>query len=82
MLGKLIELLGEDNVQKIEDGITEMILEGIKDDIINNREEYIINPDDISEFAECCKQKAFAKIEDEVIKEMETKMRKALLGDE
>lgn len=73
---------GKDNAQKIEDGITDIILEGIKDDLVNNRGEYLINPDDIIEFAEDCKQKAFAKIEDEVIKEMETIMRKALLSDE
>lgn len=81
MLEKLIELLGKDNAQKLEDGITDIILERIRDDF-EDSETYILSPDDVIEFAERCKQKAFAKIEDEVIKEMETKIRKALLSGE
>ena len=36
MLEKLIELLGEDNAKKIEDGITEIILDRIRADEVSN----------------------------------------------
>lgn len=77
MLEKLIELLGGDNVKKIEDGITEIILERIREDL-ESCNTYILEPDDITEFAERCKEKAFANIEAELMAKMEGDMRKSL----
>lgn len=77
MLEKLIELLGEDNVKKIEDGITEIILDRIRADL-EYYDTYILEPDDITEFAERCKEKAFANIKAELIEKMEGNMRKTL----
>lgn len=56
MLERLIELLGGDNVKKIEDGITEIILDRIRADL-EYYDTYILEPDDITEFAERCKEK-------------------------
>lgn len=78
MLEKLIGLLGKDNVKKLEDGITDIILEQIKYDM-DNSENYILAPDDIIEFADRCKEKAFRNLESELIKKMENDMRKSLL---
>lgn len=78
MLEQLIKLLGKDNAQKLEDGITDIILEQIRDDF-TGYSEYILNPDDITEFAERCKEKAFKNIESELVKKMEDTMRKSLL---
>ncbi len=77
MLERLIELLGGDNVKKIEDGITEIILDRIRADL-EYYDTYILEPDDITEFTERCKEKAFANTEAELITKMECDMRKSL----
>lgn len=77
MLTKLIELLSEDNAQKIEDGITDIILETIRCEL-DTCDTYILDPDDVTEFAEKCKEKAFKNIETELIQKMENDMRKSL----
>lgn len=78
MLEKLIELLGKDNALRLEDGITNIILEQIQNDF-SDSENYILCPDDIVEFAEHCKEKAFKNIEAELVQKFEDKMRKSLL---
>lgn len=80
MLEKLIELLGEENAQRLENGITDIILEQIRSDFADYSE-YILPPDDVIEFAERCKEKAFSNLEAEIVRNMEDKMRKSLLGD-
>lgn len=77
MLEKLIDLLGKENTQKLEDGITDIILEQIRDDF-DGSETYILPPDDVIEFAERCKEKAFENIESDLIQKMEIDMRKSL----
>ena len=78
MLEKLIELLGKDNTQKLEDGITDIILEQIRSDF-SGFSEYILNPDDVTDFAERCKEKAFKNIEAELVQKIEENMQKFLL---
>lgn len=77
MLEKLIELLGKDNTQKLEDGITDIILDQIRNDF-DDSETYILSPDDVIEFAERCKERAFKSIESDLIQKMENDMRKSL----
>lgn len=78
MLEKLIELLGKDNAQRLEDGITDIILEQVKDDFADSKN-YILCPDDVIEFAEQCKEKAFKNIEAELVQKFEEKMRKSIM---
>lgn len=79
MLEKLVQLLGEENTKRMEDGITDIILEQIKNDF-ENRDAYILSPDDVIDFAERCKEKAFSNLEAELIKKMEENMRKLWLS--
>ena len=45
----LIELLGEENNKKIKDKITQFIIDAVEDEIrCYDRENYILNPDNIS----------------------------------
>lgn len=78
MLEKLIELLGEDNMNHLKEGITELILNQIKSDFENNGE-WVLNPDDVAEFAESCKEKAFKNIEAELVQKMENYMRNSFV---
>lgn len=80
MLEQLIGLLGRENTKRLEDGITDIILEQVKNDF-EDSDTYILSPDDIIDFAERCKEKAFANIEVEMVKNMEDNMRKLLLGN-
>lgn len=77
MLEKLTELLGKDNAKKLEDGITDIILEQIMDDF-SDSSEYILSPDDVVEFVKMCEEEAFKNIEKELIKKMEDDLRKSL----
>lgn len=54
MLEKLIELLGEDNTDRLKVGIVELILNRIEIDFENSGE-WVLNPDDVAELAESCK---------------------------
>lgn len=77
MSEKLIELLGEDNTNLLKVGIVKLILNQIEIDLENSGE-WVLNPDDIVEFAEKCKEKAFKNIETELVQKLETHMRKTL----
>lgn len=72
MLEKLIELLGKDNAQKLEDGLVDIILDQVKDDF-SGYTEYILSPEDVIDFADRCKAKAFKNIETELVASMEKK---------
>lgn len=78
MSEKLIELLGEDNTNLLKVGIVKLILNQIEIDLENSGE-WVLNPDDVVEFAENCKEKAFKNIETELVQKLETHMRKTLL---
>ena len=75
----LIELLGEENNKKIKDKVTQFIIDAIEDDIRDyDRENYILNPDEIIDFVNECKEEAFKKVKEEVVNQMMDKIKLSL----
>ena len=75
----LIELLGEDNNKKIKDNVTQFIIDAIEDDIHDyDRENYILNPDEIIDFVNECKEEAFKRIKEDVVNQMVDKIKLSL----
>ena len=59
----LMELLGEENNKKIKDKVTQFIIDAIEDDIHDyNRDSYILNPEEIIDFVNECKEEAFKRV--------------------
>lgn len=78
----LIELLGEDNQNKIKEKVTDFIIEAIEDDVRDyDRNNYILNPEEIIDFIQKCKDEAFKKVKDEVVSNMADKIRLNLNGE-
>ena len=64
----LIDLLGEENNNKIKDKVTQFIIDAIEDDIRDyDRENYILNPEEIIDFVDKCKEKAFKRAKEDVV---------------
>ena len=75
----LIELLGEDNNKKIKDNVAQFIIDAIEDDIRDyDRENYILNPDEIIDFVNECKEEAFKRVKDDVVNQMVDKIKLSL----
>lgn len=75
----LIELLGEENNKKIKEKVADFIIHSIDDDISDyHRESYILNPDEIVDFVEKCKDEAFKRIREDVINQMVDKIKLSL----
>ena len=75
----LTELLGEDNNKKIKDNVAQFIIDAIEDDIRDyNRESYILNPDEIIDFVNECKEEAFKRVKEDVVNKMEDKIKLSL----
>ena len=75
----LIELLGEENNKKIKDKVTQFIIDAIEDDIRDyDRENYILNPDEIIDFVNECKEEAFKRVKEDVINQMVDKIKLSL----
>ena len=75
----LIELLGEDNNKKIKDKVAQFIIDAIEDDIRDyNRENYILNPDEIIDFVNECKEEAFKRVKEDVVNQMMDKIKLSL----
>ena len=75
----LIELLGEDNNKKIKDNVAQFIIDAIEDDIDDyNRDSYILNPEEIIDFVNECKEEAFKRIKEDVINQMVDKIKLSL----
>ena len=75
----LIELLGEENNKKIKDKVAQFIIDAIEDDICNyDRENYILNPDEIIDFVNECKEEAFKRVKETVINQMVDKIKMSL----
>ena len=74
----LMELLGEENSKKIKDKITQFIIEAIEDDVRYDRENYILNPDEIIDFVNECKEEAFKRVKEDVINQMVDKIKLSL----
>ena len=71
----LIELLGEDNNKKIKDNVAQLIIDAIEDDIRDyDRENYILNPDEIIDFVNECKEEAFKRVKEDVVNQMVEKI--------
>ena len=75
----LIELLGEDNNKKIKDKVAQFIIDAIEDDIRDyDRENYILNPDEIIDFVNECKEEAFKRVKEDVVNQMMDKIKLSL----
>lgn len=75
----LIEILGEENNKKIKDKVTQFIIDAIEDDIRDyDRNSYILNPEEIIDFVNECKEEAFKRVKEDVIKQMMDKIKLSL----
>ena len=75
----LIELLGEENNKKIKDKVTQFIIDAIEDDIRDyDSENYILNPDEIIDFVNECKEEAFKRVKEDVVHQMVDKIKLSL----
>ena len=75
----LMELPGADNNKKIKDKATQFILDAIEDDIHDyNRERYILNPEEIIDFVNECKEEAFKRVKEDVVNQMMDKIKLSL----
>ena len=75
----LMELLGEENNKKIKDKVAQFIIDAIEDDIRDyDRENYILNPEEIIDFVNECKHEAFKRIKEDVINQMVDKIKLSL----
>ena len=75
----LMELIGEENNKKIKDKVTQFIIDAIEDDIRDyNRDSYILNPEEIIDFVDECKEAAFKKIKEDVVNQMVDKIKLSL----
>ena len=72
----LMELLGEENNKKIKDKVTQFIIDAMEDDIHDyNRDSYILNPEEIIDFVNECKEEAFKRIKEDVVNQMVDKIK-------
>ena len=75
----LIELLGEENNKKIKDKVTQFIIDAIEDDIDDyNKDSYILNPEEIIDFVNECKEEAFKRVKEDVVNQMVNKIKLSL----
>lgn len=75
----LMGLLGEDNNKKIKDKVTQFIIDAVEDDIRDyNRDNYILNPEEIIDFVNECKEEAFKRIKEDVVNQMVDKIKLSL----
>ena len=75
----LMELLGEENNKKIKDKVTQFIIDAMEDDIHDyNRDSYILNPEEIIDFADECKEEAFKRVKEDVLNQMVDKIKLSL----
>lgn len=74
-----MELLGEDNDKKIKDKVTQFIIDAIEDDIKDyDRSSYILNPEEIIDFVNDCKEEAFKRVKEDVVNQMMDKIKLSL----
>ena len=75
----LIEILGEENNKKIKDKVTQFIIDAVEDDIRDyDRNTYILNPDEIVDFVNECKEEAFKRVKEDVVNQMVDKIKLSL----
>ena len=75
----LMELLGEENNKKTKDKVTQFIIDAMEDDIHEySRDSYILNPEEIADFVNECKEEAFKRIKEDVVNQMVDKIKLSL----
>ena len=75
----LMELLGEENNKKIKDKVTQFIIDAMEDDIHEySRDSYILNPEEIIDFVNECKEEAFKRVKEDVVNQMVEKIKLSL----
>lgn len=75
----LMGLLGEENNNKIKDKVTQFIIDAIEDDVRDyDRDTYILNPEEIIDFVNECKEEAFERIKEDVVNQMVDKIKLSL----
>ena len=75
----LIEILGEENANKIKDKIAQFIINSVKDDIRDyNRDNYILNPEEIIGILNECKEEAFKRVREDIVNQMVDKIKLSL----
>lgn len=73
-LKAVIEVLGEDNAEKLKESIINIILGQIQSDF-ENYSLYVLDPEDIQEFIDKCKNEAFNRIKEDIINDMIKKIK-------
>lgn len=75
----LMGLLGEENNKKIKDKVTQFIIDAVEDDIRDyDRDSYILNPEEIIDFVNECKEEAFKRVKEDVVNQMVNKIKLSL----
>lgn len=75
----LMTLLGEDNTKRIKDEVANFIIDAMRDDVNDySKECYILNPEEIIDFVNECKNEAFQRIKEDVISRMTEKIKESL----
>ena len=75
----LIGILGEENNKKIKDKVTQFIIDAVEDDIRDyDRDNYILNPEEIIDFVNECKEEAFKRVKEDVVNQMVDKIKLSL----
>ena len=75
----LIEILGEENNKKIKDKVTQFIIDAVEDDIRDyDRNNYILNPEEIIDFVNECKEEAFKRVKEDVVAQIVDKIKVSL----
>ena len=75
----LMELLGEENNKKIKDKVTQFIIDAVENDVRDyDRNNYILNPEEIIDFVNECKDEAFKRVKEDVVNQMVDKIKLSL----
>ena len=75
----LMELLGEENNKKIKDKVAQFIIDAIEDDVHDyERDSYILNPEEIIDFVNECKEEAFKRVKEGIVSQMVDKIKLSL----
>lgn len=75
----LMELLGEENNKKLKDKVTQFIINAVENDIKDyDRQSYILNPEEIIDFVNECKEEAFKRVKEDVVNQMVDKIKLSL----
>ena len=65
--------------EKIKDKVAQFIIDAIEDDIRDyNRDSYILNPEEIIDFVNECKEEALKRIKEDVVNQMMDKIKLSL----